>query len=530
MMAQKILLNGRWVTAQSSGTFQAENPATATLIPEQYPISTWEDIDAALDAATTAFAAMQSLPRHKLADFLEVYASRIEARSVVLCAMAHQETALPVEPRLSKAELPRTINQLRQAAAAARDQGWSQPTIDRANQVRSYHAALGPVVVFGPNNFPFAYNGIAGGDFAAAIAAGNPVIAKAHPLHPGTSQMLAEEALAAATETGMPAAMVQMIYAMDYGDGERMIRDHRLAAVGFTGGRSAGLKIKAAADWAGKPVYLELSSINPVLILPGAIAENGDAICEELKTSCLMGAGQFCTSPGLIVMIESAATDKFIADLLDKYRAAPVGNLLAKSGQRNLADAVDRLKSSGAEVLCGGKVGGGPGYSFANTVLRVTGNQFLDHPEALQSEAFGNATMLVVAESVEQAREVVQSLEGNLTGSIYSSSDARDDEAYESIAPILRQKVGRLLNDKMPTGVAVSAAMNHGGPFPATGHPGFTAVGFPASILRFSMLQCFDNVREYRLPEILRDKNPTGTIRRIDGELTSKDVGNTSAV
>jgi 2,5-dioxopentanoate dehydrogenase len=524
MAMQKILLNGQWTIAQSSGSFQAENPATATLIPEQYPISTWEDIDAALEAATLAFATMQTLPRQKLAEFLEAYADRIDARSAQLCMMANLETALPVDPRLSKAELPRTTNQLRQAAAAARDQGWSQPTIDTTNKVRSYHAAIGPVAVFGPNNFPFAYNGIAGGDFASAIAAGNPVIAKAHPLHPGTSRMLAEEALATAEETGMPKGMVQMIYAMDYGDGERLIRDHRLAAVGFTGSRPAGLKIKAAADWAGKPVYLELSSINPIVILPGALAERGEAICEELKASCLLGVGQFCTSPGLIVLIESAATEKFIAELLDKYRLAPVGTLLAKSGQMHLADAVSRLKSSGAEVLCGGRVGGGQGYSFANTLLRVSGHQFLDQPEILQSEAFGNAAMLVIVESLEQALEVVRSLEGNLTGSIYSSTDARDDEAYQSIAPLLRQKVGRLLNDKMPTGVAVTAAMNHGGPFPATGHPGFTAVGFPASILRFSMLQCFDNVREYRLPEILRDQNPTGAMRRVDGVLTNRDV------
>jgi NADP-dependent aldehyde dehydrogenase len=524
MTTHKILVAGEWIDSQSSGTFQAENPATMALLPDHYPISLWEDVDSALDSATAAFEKMLALPRKTFAEFLENYATRIEVCADTLCAMAHQETALPVEPRLAKVELPRTTNQLRQAAAAARDQGWSQPTIDTVNKVRSYHAPIGPVAIFGPNNFPFAYHGIAGGDFASAIAAGNPVIAKAHPLHPGTSRLLAEQALAAAQETELPPGAVQMIYAMDYGDGERMIRDQRLAAVGFTGGRTAGLKIKAAADWAGKPVYLEMSSINPVVILPSAVAERGDAICEELKTSCLMGAGQFCTSPGLIVLLESSHTETFVAKLLDKYHSAPVGTLLAKSGQRNLAEAVQRLKSSGAQLLCGGTPGTGTGYSFANTILRISGEDFLEQPNLFQTEAFGNAMLLVIVESIQQAREVVQTLEGNLTGSIYSATDARDDAAYDSIAPVLRQKVGRFLNDKMPTGVAVSAAMNHGGPFPATGHPGFTAVGFPASILRFSMLQCFDNVREYRLPEILRDKNPTGTLRRIDGELTSRNV------
>ncbi len=523
-MTHPVLLSGQWVQSQSSGTFQAENPAAMAPLPDRYPISLWQDIDSALDAATTAFESMQSLPRHRLSDFLEKYADRIEARSHELCEMAHQETALAIEPRLAKVELPRTANQLRQAASAARDQGWSQPTIDTANKVRSYHAALGPVAVFGPNNFPFAYNGIAGGDFASAIAAGNPVIAKAHPLHPGTSRLLAEEAQRAAQETDLPSGAVQMIYAMDYGDGEKMIRDPRLAAVGFTGGRPSGLKIKAAADSAGKPVYLELSSVNPVVILPGALAERSQAICQELKGSCLMASGQFCTSPGLVILVGSTQTETFISSLLEEYASAPVGTLLAQSGQKNLAEAVSQLNSSGAQILCGGKPGGGAGYSFANTILRISGSQFLDDPERLQCEAFGNSTTLVVVDSVEQAYKVVKALEGNLTGSIYSSSDARDDEAYARLAPILRQRVGRLLNDKMPTGVAVSAAMNHGGPFPATGHPGFTAVGFPASMLRFSMLQCFDNVREHRLPEILRDKNPTGTLRRINGELTSRDV------
>ncbi len=525
MNPKKILIAGRWQDSNSTGSFQAENPQTATLLPSHFPISSWSDVDAALDAAVVAFRKMQSLPREVLANFLESYADRIDARSAEICALASQETALPVEPRLASGELPRTTNQLRQAAAAARDQSWCRPIIDTKNNLRSCHGPLGPVVVFGPNNFPLAYNGISGGDFASAIAAGNPVIAKAHPLHPGTTELLAQEALAAAIETGLPAGSVQLIYALDYLDGEKLVRDSRLAAVGFTGGRPAGLKLKAAADWSGKPIFLEMSSINPVIILPGAISERAAAICDDLKTSCLMGCGQFCTSPGLIVLIESAATEAWIDSLVEKFKSAPVGTLLARSGQVGLAAAVDKLKSSGAELLCGGQIGGGAGYSYANTILKTSGEHFLANPESLQTEAFGNATMIVVVDSIEQAVAVTQSLEGSLTGCIYSATDGGDDEAYAAIAPHLRQRVGRLLNDKMPTGVAVSAAMNHGGPYPATGQPGFTAVGFPASIVRFSMLQCFDNVREYRLPGILRDRNPTGTIRMIDGKSTSADVG-----
>lgn len=525
MSIEPIFLAGQWRQANHTGVFQSENPRTTELIPLSYPISGWGDIDQALTAASEAFEQLRQLPSSQIADFLELYAKGIEARAVEICEMAHQETALPKEPRLLQVELPRTTNQLRQAAAACRDQGWRQPVIDTANKIRSCYAGIGPVVVFGPNNFPFAYNGISGGDFASAIAAGNPVIAKSHPLHPGTTKLLAEVAADALQQTGLPPATVQLLYAIDYSDGERMIQDHRLAGVGFTGGRTAGLKLKAAADWAGKPIYLEMSSINPVVILPAALSERGDQICEDLKNSCLMGAGQFCTSPGLILLPAGPATERFIAELVDKFNAAPVGTLLGRSGQLGLAAAVDKLQSYGAELLCGGNEGGGNGYSFENTIMKVTGNHFLENSEGLQTEAFGNATLLVVVDSVQQAAETIRKLEGNLTGSIYSALDGSDESDYECIAPHLRQRVGRLLNDKMPTGVAVTAAMNHGGPYPATGHPGFTAVGFPGSILRFAMLQCFDSVRESRLPDILRDKNPTGTLRNIDGKLSSADIG-----
>ena len=343
-------------------------------------------------------------------------------------------------------------------------------------------------------------------------------------MHPGTTRLLAEEAHAAAEATGMPAGMVQLIYRMSHSDGERLASDPRLASIGYTGSRNAGLKLKAAADAVGKPIYLELSSVNPVVILPGAIEERSEEIATELTSSCMMGTGQFCTSPGLIVMQAGPAADELVSSLSEKFEAAPVGTLLSKSGQSSLASAVKTLLSAGAEAVCGASEGGGDGYSFANTVLKTTGDQFLADPHQLQTEAFGNSTLVVLTSSLEQTVEVVQSMEGNLTGCIYSSSTGSDDEAYTKVEPGLRLRVGRLLNDKMPTGVAVSAAMNHGGPFPATGHAGFTAVGIPGSLLRFSMLQCYDNIRPHRLPDVLQDKNPGDVWRLIDGKWTQDSI------
>ena len=242
-----------------------------------------------------------------------------------------------------------------------------------------------------------------------------------------------------------------------------------------------------------------------------------------------MGSGQFCTNPGLIIVQNDADGKQFIESVATQFSDQPVGTLFSISGQNGLQSAIETLTSAGATLVCGGTTGGGEGYSFNNTVLKVDGSQFLSHAEQLQTEAFGGSTLMVVSDSIEQTKTIIQALEGNLTGCIYSASDSTDDGAYDQIVPELRQRVGRLLNDQMPTGVAVSAAMNHGGPFPATGHPGFTAVGMPGSITRFAMLQCFDHVRSHRLPTILQDSNPNQAWRLIDGQWSQGDVAATPA-
>ncbi len=511
---------------RGSANLQAENPTTREPLPEAYPISSWRDCDDALRSAAAAAVTMREMPRERIADFLDNFAARIETRKDDLVAMAHAESGLPKAPRLADVELPRTTSQLRQAAAAAREGSWAVPTVDTAQNIRSMFGPIGPVLVFGPNNFPFAFNSMAGGDFAAAIAAGNPVIAKANSSHPGTTRIFAEEAHAAAHATNMPAGTVQLLYRTGHSDGERLVSDHRVGATGYTGSRSAGLKLKTAADAAGKPIYLELSSVNPVIILPHALADRFDDVVGQFATSCLMGSGQFCTNPGMVIVIKSVESEKFLAAVANKFAAAPVQTLLSTSVESSLTKAIATLRTAGAKVHVGGTSGGGNGYSFANTLLSVSGEHFLQHPEALQTEAFGNASLVVVADDLAQAGQIIDKLEGNLTGCIYSDNDGKDDDAYDRLAPRLRVKVGRLLNDKMPTGVAVSPAMNHGGPYPATGHPGFTAVGIPASLRRFAALQCFDNVRPNRLPALLANKNPTGkTWRLVDGQWTVGDIG-----
>jgi NADP-dependent aldehyde dehydrogenase len=526
MSVKPVLINGEWRTSAGSKTFHAVNPATKEKLPEEFPVSPWNEVEQAIQSAANAADIVREWPGSRFAAFLRKYADLIEAKTDALVKAAHTETALPVSPRLKDGELPRTTGQLRQAASAAESEAWREPTIDTATGIRSMYGPLGPVVVFGPNNFPFAFNGISGGDFAAAVAAGNPVIGKGHSSHPETSRLFGEAAHQAAQETAMPPGFVQLIYRTSHEDGAKLVSHPLMGGCGYTGGRPAGLVIKEAADKAGKPVYLELSSINPVCILPGALEERLDDVAGEFTASCLMGTGQFCTNPGIVLLLAGPTTDQLIETVKGKFESVPVGTLLSGGVQKGLTEGIIALQAAGADVITGGEAGGGDGFCVKNTLLKVSATDFLANPEKLQTEAFGNSSLFVIADSPDEMKQVVRTFEGNLTGCIYSSKEGSDDSLYDQVAPLLRQKVGRLLNDKMPTGVAVSPAMNHGGPYPATGHPGFTSVGIPASIKRFAMLQCFDNVRPHRLPPVLQDQNPiVNCWRYIDGEWTTKSVG-----
>lgn len=503
MPSAHILVAGSWRASAGSATFQAVNPKTMQPVPALYPISPWADLEPALVAAASAFEQLQHYPDTIRADFLEKYAAQIEVNRQTLVEAAAEETGLPAEPRLNSTELPRTVDQLRQAAASVRQKNWQLPTIDAARNIRSCFIPLGPVLTIGPNNFPYAYNSVAGGDFASAIAAGCPVIAKGHPAHPRTTQLLAELAHAASQEAGLPAGTVQMVYHLEPADGLKLVADHRIASIGFTGSRTTGLALKKVADEQGKPIFLEMGSLNPVILLPGAIAERSQALLEEVTGSCLLGMGQFCTNPGLLFFLQGDATETFLAGMVEKYRTAPIGTFLTQGVRDNLIASIQALRLAGAELLAGGQPGGGTGFSHQHTLLRATGSQFLANPLGLQREAFGNATLAVVCSNAAELVAALPLLEGQLVGSIYSDTTGKDDKSYQAIEQILRHKVGRLLNDKMTTGVMVSPAMNHGGPFPATGHPHFTAVGFPASIRRFCMLACYDGVRTGRLPAAL---------------------------
>jgi NADP-dependent aldehyde dehydrogenase len=524
---EPLLIAGRWQPSQAPiASFRAENPSTGEAIGPEFPISGAADVELALASAAEIAPQLADTDPERIGEFLDAFAEGIEAAADAVCALANEETALGVKPRLRDVELPRTVNQLKLAAAAARSCAWTQPVIDTKAGLRTRFAPLAkPVAVFGPNNFPLAFNAVSGGDFAAAIAARNPVIAKAHPAHPQTCRALAEIAHAALGKAGLPAATVQLIYHMPSELGSKLVSDRRLGAAAFTGSRAGGLALKEAADKAGVPFYAEMSSINPVFVLPGALAERGDEIAQEFAASGLAGGGQFCTNPGVVMVPQGDVGDTFVETARLAFAAVPAPVLLAHGVLDHLQSSIAVLRRAGAEVLCGGSRGVEAGYRFRPTLLVTDAARFVAHAAALQQEAFGPVSLIVRVDGATAMESVAQVFEGNLTGTIYSARDGSDDAAARRIAHALRSRVGRLLNDKMPTGVAVSAAMNHGGPYPATGHPGYTSVGLPASIRRFTVLECYDHVREDRLPAELRDRNPDGHLQRcIDGVWTTADI------
>lgn len=526
MTVQPVFIAGQWRASRSSATFQASNPRTGEKLPDLFPVSSWEELAEALSNAQRVVPLLASLPPEAKAEFLENMASKIEAKKEIITATAALETGLPQTPRFTEIELPRTTDQLRQTAAAVREGSWCLATIDTQRNIRSKYGPLGgAVIVIGPNNFPLAFNAVSGGDFAAALAAGNPVLAKAHPLHPKTSQLLAQAMAEALRESQLPPAAIQFIYHFQPEDGLKAIAHPATAAVAFTGSRATGLAIKEVAEKAGKLPYLEMSSINPVFLLPGALRERAPQIAEEFTASCLLGSGQFCTNPGLIILSEGPGHQDFIQRAITQFKNSTPGYLLSREIGLNLEKKIQALLQKGARLLCGGHSLPGPGCRFASTLLQVNGQVFRQQPTAFQQEMFGPASLLVVCQKGEEMLGIAETLEGNLTASFYTHSRGEDESLYQQLEPIVRLKVGRLLNNKMPTGVAVSPAMMHGGPFPATGHPGFTAVGVPGAILRFAARHGYDNVDQHRLPPELKDKNPTGRLWRfIDGEWTQASI------
>jgi alpha-ketoglutaric semialdehyde dehydrogenase len=505
--------------------FRGYNPALGRPLEPPYYEANETDIAQAFELAERAFDVYRHKSANEIAAFLGNIADQIVALGDDLINRVSAETGLPAKRFMG--ERARTVGQLRMFADVVREGSWVEATIDIAQperkplpkpDVRRMLIPIGPVVVFGASNFPLAFS-VAGGDTASALAAGNPVIVKAHPAHPGTSEMVARAIVRAAEETGMPPGVFSLLHGTSPELSLKLVRHPSATAVGFTGSLKAGRAIYDAAAQRPNPipVYAEMGSVNPVFVLPGALRESGDAFAEGLHHSVTLGVGQLCTCPGLVVGLRDQAMNKFVGAITDLFESAPPATMLHPGILRAYQEGLRRL----------GVVEGVSGKRSTATadenktealaaVFVTEAKTFLGH-EGLSEEVFGPATVVVSCSSKEEIMKVAHNLRGHLTATIHGTS--ADLAEYKELLDVLQNKVGRLIFNGFPTGVEVCAAMHHGGPYPATTDVRSTSVGAYA-IKRFARPICFQNFPQEGLPIELQDQNQRGIWRMVDSEIT----------
>ena len=518
---------GSSLSASGTQTFTAFDPSTAEPTGSRFHIATEEEIDRAICLADAAFSQYRNLERQARADFLEAIACEIEELGDGLLEQANAETALPM-PRLI-GERARTTGQLRMFAGLIREGSWVQARINAALperkpqprvDLRRMLIPLGPVGVFGASNFPFAFS-VAGGDTASALAAGCPVIVKAHPAHPAVSEMTAAAVIRAAKSTGMPDGVFSMLHGAKE-VGMSLVNHPLLQAVGFTGSLAAGRALfnAAAARPRPIPVYAEMGSINPVFMLPGALKDRTDTLISGLSQSITLGVGQFCTNPGLVVGIGGHDLEQLRIGVAAEIAGTAPATMLHPGIAKAYAAGVDRLTATSG-VYVAGQAGASGESTKARAVLFASDAVNFLKEHAASEENFGPSSVMVACGSPEELEQVAKTLEGQLTASVHGTEE--DFQTYRSLISILETKVGRLIFNGYPTGVEVCPAMQHGGPYPATTDGRTTSVG-TAAIERFARPICYQDSPQSRLPVELQDDNPTGIWRLVEGSLTREPL------
>ncbi len=500
-------------------SFHAIDPASGRALAPAFSAAGTAEVEAACALASSAFETYRAMAHERRAEFLECIAKHILEQGEPLLQRAHEETALPLA-RLT-GERARTVGQLRLFAAELRARDWLGLRADPALPLREPAARpdlrqrkipVGAVAVFGASNFPLAFS-VAGGDSAAALAAGCPIVVKGHPAHPGTGEWVAGAIVAAALETGMPEGVFSLLNGPDTALGTALIADPRIHAAAFTGSRSGGLALMkvAAARPEPIPVFAEMSSVNPVILLPGALATRAAGLAREFIASLTLGVGQFCTNPGLILAIEHEGLGQFIEGARAAIAAVTPAVMLTPGIHRSYLHALERL-GAGAQLLARGADADGQNCGRA-ALYSVAAQSLLENPR-LAEEAFGPAALIVRCAGLEEVLAIVRRLEGQLTATLQMAGP--DLPLARSLLPALERKAGRLIVNGWPTGVEVCHAMVHGGPFPATSDGRSTSVGTLA-IERFLRPVCYQGFPEELLPGELRDAELARSPHRLDG-------------
>ncbi|ATC32141.1 aldehyde dehydrogenase (NADP(+)) [Caulobacter vibrioides] len=506
-----------------AGAVHAFDASTGARLEPGFGKATLNDLEDACAAAQAAFRPYRALAYAERAAFLDAIAEEIEAIGDDLTVRAMAETGLP-RARL-EGERGRTCGQLRLFAQVVRDGGFLDARIDPAQpdrapaprlDLRLRNVPLGPVAVFGASNFPLAFS-VAGGDTASALAAGCPVIVKAHSAHPGVSELVGRAVQAAVAKCGLPAGVFAMLHGDGREIGQGLVADPRIKAVGFTGSRAGGLALvrTAQARPVPIPVYAEMSSINPVILLPAALAARAEPIANAFVAALTLGAGQFCTNPGLVLAVDGPDLDTFIQAASAAVAAAPAQVMLTAGIRSAYENGVTRLGEVRGVSIAGVAA---PAVGAASPALfAVSGRDFLAHPE-LTEEVFGAASLVVRCQDLSELRTITEGLEGQLTVAVHV--DAADHSQLGELLPSLELLAGRVLVNGFGTGVEVAHAMVHGGPYPSTSDGRATSVGSLA-IARFLRPVCYQNLPDPLLPDELKATNPLVLHRRIDGALTA---------
>lgn len=515
---------GNDFSGSGQNLFFATNPETGEKLQPGFYEATIDEIDRATRKAADAFQEYGKEEPGTRAVFLDRIADEIEDLGHELIERCCIETGLP-EPRII-GERGRTTQQLRLFARVLREGSWVRARIDTGDperkpipkpDVRQMQIALGPVGIFGASNFPLAFS-VAGGDTASALAAGCPVVVKAHPAHPGTSELIGLAIRKAVTALNMPDGTFSMVHGPSQAVGMGIVKNPRIKAIGFTGSFRGGKAIFDAAATREEPipVYAEMGSINPVFVLPGALRQRSKEIAEGLAASITLGVGQFCTNPGLVITEECAETHQFCNTLAENIKTLEAGTMLTEGIHQAFEKGLKTMSNQkGVQQLAAGKkgakvLGGIP------TLYQVDGTEFLSNRQ-LEEEVFGPSSLVVSARSKKDLTKIASHIKGHLTASLFG--DKAEFIEYKGLIHILEQKVGRLIINGFPTGVEVCHAMNHGGPFPATTDSRSTSVG-TAAIYRFTRPICYQNFPDHLLPGPLRESNPEKIWRLYDGEWT----------
>ncbi|MGB7344919.1 MAG: aldehyde dehydrogenase (NADP(+)) [Pirellulaceae bacterium] len=525
---------GQWVDNRSAGTFQATNPAGRNKLPEEFCEAGQVEVDAALEAAAETFTSLRTSAVETRALLLERMANEVESLGDALIDRAHQETGYPAGRLI--AERGRATSQARSYAQYIRDGLWRDARIDLGDpdrqingqvlpkpDVRSHFQALGPAVVFGASNFPIAIS-VVGADSVGALAAGCPIVVKGHPAHPGTSELLATAVSKAVAESGLPAGIFSMLQGTTPEFGAALVQHPNTSVVAFTGSLRVGriLADLAAARPNPIPFYGELGSVNPVFVLPGAMAQRGRVIAEQFVASLNMGVGQFCTNPGIVLARDANGFDTFADSIQSSVGASKPETMLHPGIHQAFHAGLNRLaEMDGVKLLGQSDLSSDADQCQSLCTVYQTQAENLIASPSLRDEIFGPVSILAKCNNANQMTAFAKTLNGSLTATIHGNEEELSE--YAPLIRVLEEKVGRVIFNGFPTGIELCHAMHHGGPYPAATHSGFTSIG-TRTISKFGRPVCYQDFPDAALPPELQGVNPLGLSRLVNGKLTREAV------